>query len=90
MESEQNLSGPMTYYEALEKYRETARLEWVWGIGVTPGKLMWSPLALEVHIPVIQQNTKLKWLFQAGGTLLLVSDFPNTGKFISSIFQNGL
>jgi len=89
-EFEQNSTGLMTYYEALEKYREIARLEWVWGIGFTSGEIMWSfPLALEVHVPVVQQNPNFKWLFQAGGGLLVVSDFLYSRTFVSSMFQTG-
>ena len=59
----------LTYYEALEKYRESARLEWKLGMGFVMERenlKFLIPVLLEVQTPIVKENEKLKWLLQGG------------------------
>lgn len=71
VELKQNLLELMTYPEALEKYREAARLEWMGGVGVSSfEEVIFFPLVLEIQGSLNRSYERLKWLFQAGGILL--------------------
>ena len=88
----------------MEKYKNTAQLEWLLGLGYSDIRALWVPLALEIHIPVEAVSEKLTWLFQAGGLLLVIppkrsSYIDDSGRFNTdfisgvtvgtSVFQTG-
>ena len=79
-------TGPFTYYEALEKYKKSAHLEWLLGLGYSDSRIMWVPLALEIHFPVEAVGENLTWLFQAGGMFGLTA---LQGAFGTSVLQTG-
>lgn len=102
---EHSFTEPLTYYEALAQYREAARLEWIWGVGLTKEITFLMPLALEIQVPVIQEDGRFKWLFQAGGTLYMFratrrltadysgrldTKFESGGIVVVPVFQTGL
>ena len=85
VEPEQKLPELMTYPEALEKYREVARLEWMGGVGVTSfAEIIFFPLVLEVQTSLSKINERFTWLFQAGGILL---KFPVKRVYIVNVYS---
>ena len=86
---EQNPVESITSPKILKEHRETIRLKWTGGIGVTDSKAFFMPLSLEIQGPIKSQgNKELKWLFQAGGILLGTVRGPSIGA--TYIFQTGL
>ena len=93
-EEEKSFNSPkelLTYYEALEKYRETARLEWKLGMGLVMEEgdspfLM--PLLLEVQTPIIKIDERLKWLLQGGPRMAFSFLYDEVDLFILIRFKN--
>ena len=84
----------LTYYEALKKYRETARLEWKWGMGVSVATatgyadFIHSPLLLELQMSFAGMDERLKGLIQAGG--MYIVNTQNNFDYLLFPLQAGL
>ena len=60
---------PLTYYEALDRYKKVASIEWAMGLGLTAEFFTFAPMVLEFHVPIVSVDPKLTVLFQAGTIL---------------------
>ena len=85
----------LTYYEALEKYRESARLEWKLGmeLAIEGDNLnVLIPVLLEVQTPIVKENENLKWLLQGGPMMNFAVSLYDDKKTspLEVLFQTGL
>lgn len=92
-ETGQNLIESSTSQETLKKHRESLRLEWAGGLGITTeATAFFMPLTLEIQGLMLKQgHEELRWLFQGGGILMgLIGSWTTTDPGLTHILQTGL